>query len=259
MKSTALIFLILFTLKASAQGVTVMRSAPEPSPSAPASPSTSSPSEHNEMPEPAPDPATMSAEDKDEAALNALQSAREERARTIEQVTEIAPKEIFDPISELKKLGHSEISVDSLLDEKVIPIFERMLKESNLKAQDPEVLKATITKQFQGHPVGNLFQRFPKCLTIFVEILRDDKAMPGLLRIMTLKHHLKKYFYVWLGLFIFTWWLKRKIIPKDAPFLSRTLRSIMVSLCFMSLTFFVFYQMFHKELSPTVSIIMREI
>lgn len=256
MKLALVLIVIFLPLSLWAQGgevIVIRNSQPQNAPAT--SPESASPSQEN----PKEVNYELSPDQVDETFVDSAQEFREERAKEVEKITEIAPQEIFDPVAELKALGHDSIDSRTMLDERTIPIFVRMFKESNLDKQDPATIKAMLHKQFANQPIGALFKRCEKCTNIFVDVLRDKEALPGLLRIITLKKHLKKYFYVWVGLFLFFFWLRGKLISRHLPFFTKVFRSLSLSLMFSCLTLYVFHKMFEKETSPTVAIIGRHL
>lgn len=191
----------------------------------------------------------------DEALIDEIEQQRRVRAKHFEEIGTIVPEEMFDPLAELKKLGHEEISPDIFLDEKVIPIFTRVFKENHLKDMPREQVRATILEKFQNHPLEKFFKRFPKVLEIFVDLLRDPEAFPSLLQIFARKEDLKKYGYILFGIMIFLFFAKRKFIPKTLPFYKRISLSILVSICFMIFTFGFFYYTFKAETGPALKVI----
>ena len=106
----------------------------------------------------------------------------------------------------------------------------------------------------EGQPLGKLFKRFPKLLDICVDIVRDAEALPAFVGILGKKERLKKYFYVWLGLFILSFLIKRYIFPKKWSWAKRLFAGSFMSLLFLSISLSVFYQLFDKELSPILSV-----
>ncbi len=193
--------------------------------------------------------------DSDEAMLNELEQQRKDRAKKFEEIGAIVPDEVFDPVAELKKLGHENISPEIFLDEKVIPIFTRVFKENHLKNQPRDLVRETVLQKFQGHPLEKFFKRFPKVLEIFVDLLRDPDAFPSMLQILKRKNDLKRYGYIILAMMIALFFLKRKFIPKTIPFYKRIPLSLLVSLIFMIFSMGFFYYTFQAEAGPTVKVI----
>lgn len=197
--------------------------------------------------------------DEDEELLNELDEQRRSRAEQFEQIGAIVPGEdgeVFDPMAELKKLGHDKIDLNTFLDAKVIPIFTRMLQESNIRNIPKEDVRKTVFESFKGQPLEKVFEHCPRCLDIFVDVIRDEKAMPSLLQIFHRKPDLKKFGLIWLGVLIAVFFLKRKIFPKTMPFYKKIPASILMSLFFTVVSFFIFYQMFKAETEPTLRIVL---
>lgn len=197
--------------------------------------------------------------DSDEALINELEQQRIDRAKKYEEIGTIVPDEMFDPMAELKKLGHENITPEIFLDEKVIPIFTRVFKENHLKDLPRDQVRATIMEKFQGHPLERFFKRFPRVLEVFVDLLRDPDAFPSLLQIFKRKQDLKNYGLILLGVMIALFFFKRKFIPKTIPFYKRIPLSILVSLGFLIFSFGFFYYTFKAETGPAVKVILSHI
>lgn len=191
----------------------------------------------------------------DEALVDELEKQRSDRAKKFQEIGTIVPDEMFDPVAELKKLGHDNITPDIFLDEKVIPIFTRVFKENHLKNLPRDEVRATVLEKFKGHPLERFFKRFPKVLEVFVDLLRDQDAFPSLLQIFKRKNDLKKYGYILLVMMIALFFLKRKFLPKTIPFYKRIPLSMLVSLGFLIFSLGYFYYTFRSETGPTVKVI----
>lgn len=175
------------------------------------------------------------------------------------EMDHLVAEPVFDPMKELNTLGHTELTVQTLLDERTIPIFTKMLKESNLKDQPPSVIKEMVMMKFKGNPIGKVFSHCEKCLNIFVEVLRDKQALPAIIAVFARKKDLKKYGMIWLGLLIFFFFIKHWLIPSEWRFYQRLPLSMAFSLGFTVLSFFIFYSMFKKEVGPTVDVLWRNL
>lgn len=227
-------FLLLTSLSVFGQGSVEIYQAPEPKPQ-------------------------ETIETSDDELIDELEGQRAERAQKFQEIGAIVPDEVFDPIAELKKLGHEEISPDIFLDEKVIPIFTRVFKENHLKDLPRAEVRATILEKFQGQPLEKFFRRFPVVLEIFTDLLRDPEAFPSLLQIFKRKADLKRYGLILLGIMIFLFFFKRKFIPKSLPFYKRIPLSLLVSLGFMIFSFGFFYLNFRREVGPAVAVISKHL
>lgn len=196
-------------------------------------------------------------EDETLRQLEAEQKARMEKMKMIQQSTEaMKPK---NPVEELKKLGHSQLNAAALLDEKVVAYLQQTLKEGGMSKVPPEQVRKMLQEKMKGHFMESVVQQFPKLLDIFVDVLRDKDAMPGLLNIFKRKDDLKTYGYLWLAIFVFGMWFKGRIIKPKWPFLRRFKYSSIVSLVLTSSTIYLFYSMFNQELSPTLAIVGKHL
>lgn len=168
-------------------------------------------------------------------------------------------EEVFDPAKELQSLGYQEINVKALADPRVREIVLRSLKDSDIRTKPREEVKATILASLKGHPLEKFLTSNPKVLEIFIDILRDEKALPGLLHILKREKDLKLYFWMWLAFFISSFWFKKMFVGMYWPWYKKIPASILFSLSMTIISFSVFYLMFTDEMHPTVTIVWRRL
>lgn len=201
-------------------------------------------------------------DNEDDQMIEGLEEDRKkstEAAVKLDETKNQMTEAVFNAPEELKKLGHETISGASLMDEKVVMVLKKMLEQNAMsKASDAEV-KAMIMEKAKGSAIEKFLVDHPKVTNMFVEILKDSKAMPSLVGVFLRKDDLKVYGLIWLGLMIFAWLFKKTLYKKNKKWTSgqRMLVSLLVSIgiTFTSLT--IFYNMFHDEISPTAKIIVK--
>lgn len=160
----------------------------------------------------------------------------------------------FDAFSELKKIGHHDLTVMSFTDERVIKILQRVLEDNPLKKAPREEVRQMIRLKVKGHILEGILNR-PRVLETLVEIMKHPVALSRLLGIFLRKEELKTYMYIWLGILIFGSLIKRIYVTSRWEGLERFIISFGISLMLTFASLTVFYQMFYHELSPTVEII----
>jgi len=196
-------------------------------------------------------------ENADIAELEALRAAQQKKIKLVEAAAEPLAKPLRNPFEEMKKLGYEQITAAALLDERILAILQTTLKERPVASMSRDKVRALIIKRSTGSKSGNLFEKFPKLLDFAVDFVRDEKAIPGLLGILTRKEDLKSYGYIWLVIFIFGLFVKSRVIKPKWAFKKRLLYSISFSLVLSSASLYIFYSLFSEELSPTLSLIFR--
>lgn len=162
----------------------------------------------------------------------------------------------FDPIFELHKLGHSELSAKSLLDERVVVILQKLFRNNELQKQSPEFISQLILDKAKGKPFEWILKDHPKVLSAIVDVIRDQEALASLIGIFLRKGDLKTYFFIWIGLMILGHLIKRFAFSEDWGKGKRFIMSFLLSLTLTVTSLTVFYNMFDRELSPTAKILI---
>lgn len=187
----------------------------------------------------------------DVAELEAIRAAQQKKIQMVEASVEPLAKPLLNPIEEMKKLGYEQVSAAALWDDRVLEILQRTLKERPASSLSEEQLRALILES----KVGSVLAKFPRVLNFAVNFVRDEKALPGLLGILSRKDDLKSYGYIWLVIFIFGLFIKSRVIKPKWAFKKRFIYSISFSLFLSSASLFIFYSLFSEELKPTLSLI----
>lgn len=181
----------------------------------------------------------------------------EEEIITEEEIVEAVPAPV-NPLQKIQDLGYKELDFKALQDKEVIKILREMLKDSPLAKMPKEDLKELILSQSKGKFFHSYLERSPKVMKTIVEILQDSEAMPALLGILLKKKELEIFFYLWIGLIISTWvvkrfWLKRK---KKWSKGKRFMVSLMISFASGVVSLGAFYYLFNDEVMPVTKIIV---
>jgi hypothetical protein len=196
-------------------------------------------------------------EDADVAELEAIREAQQKKIKMVEAAAEPLAKPLRNPLEEMKKLGYEQITAAALLDDKVLAILQRTLKERPVATLPIEKVKVMILENSKGSILADLFERFPRTLNFVVDFVRDEKALPGLLDILLRKDDLKSYGYIWLVIFIFGLYVKSRVIKPKWVFKKRFLYSLSFSLVLSSISLYLFYSLFSEEITPSLSVLVR--
>ena len=198
----------------------------------------------------------------EDAAVNELQQIREtqiKKAQAIETATKPLAAPALNPLEEIQKLGHKQRTAAVLLDDKVLAIIQKTLKEGVMRNRPAEEIRALIQEKAKGSFLEGVIRRFPKILDIFVGVMKDEKALPGLIGILIRRDDLKTYGYICLGLFLFGMFVKHRIIKPKWKFFKRFRYSVTVSLIISAITCTLFYNFFKDEISPTLAVISKNL
>ena len=199
------------------------------------------------------------AQEDDEKLLEDLEAERKQQLEAHAKIAETQNKltnKIVDLPGELSKLGYKTIDTAALMDEKVIELMRKALKQNPLQKSTPEEVRATILKQAEGSFIHGYLSESPKLMNALVDVLRDEKALPSAMGIFLRKDDLKIYFFIWLGFMILAWLFKKIFFNQKWPKHKRKILGILVSISFSLISVTTFYHMFYDELSPAGKILI---
>ncbi|MES2527029.1 MAG: hypothetical protein V4598_08070 [Bdellovibrionota bacterium] len=197
----------------------------------------------------------------DEAVLDELEKAREDRQKSLEQVSKVADatEKAFDPITELKKLGYDSFTPASLMNKDAVALLERTLKEARMHTIPPELLKEKVHEAFKGHPIEGYLKNNPKAVDFIVDVMRDEKAVVSGLHIMKDKDRLKTYLYVWIVIMFFAYFTRKLFVSKYWNKWLRGIASFAFSVTISVISLSAFCLIFEEEMKPLLTIIKRYI
>lgn len=182
-----------------------------------------------------------------------------EAALKIEEARQNTTEVVATIPDELKKLGVETINAAALMDERVVKVLIKMMKESGQRKSSPELVRSMILEKAKGSGAERFLRRNPRVLNCLVDIIRDEKAMSSAIGLFLRKGDLKLYFFIWIGFLVLGWILKKIIINEEWDRSKRIFAGIAVSLLMSAISVYTFYKIFESELSPAVAIISRHI
>ncbi|MFP5384708.1 MAG: hypothetical protein ACLGHN_01425 [Bacteriovoracia bacterium] len=201
-------------------------------------------------------------QEEDEKFLEELEAERRKQTEVaveINKVHEGLKEKVFNFPEEMRKLGHEELNMAALADDKVLDLFQKALKENQLRSLPREKVVEHILNKSAGTPAYSLFKKNPKFLNIAVDFLRDEKALPAAIIMLKRRDDLKLYFAIWIGLMILSWLFKKAFFnPNWGKFRSMVM-GLFVTIIFSGISLGTFYKMFYEELSPMMAIILRNL
>jgi hypothetical protein len=201
-----------------------------------------------------PPPAPVSEEDSDVREIENARQKNLEKMKLVETATKPLEAPMLNPIEEIQKLGHKQLDAAALMDDKVLAIMQKVLKEGLLSKLPAEEVRKMILDKAKGSQLEGILTSYPKLLDFCVELMRDKDALSGLMGILMRKNDLKTYGYIWLAIFLFGLFIKYRIIKPKWPFFKRFRYSMSVNIVLSLISLYVFYSFFSKELAPTLSI-----
>jgi hypothetical protein len=193
-------------------------------------------------------------------AVDELEKNRQkqmESYKKIDKAVEHLKDPILNPYEEIKKLGHKQIDAAALLDKRVIVILQKTFKDGLLTYVPEKEVRAMVLVKANGTFLESLFAKFPKLIDLSVDLLRDKHAFHGLLGILLRKEDLKTYGYMWLAIFIFGLFVKRRLVKPKWKFMKRFSWNMSINLILSSISLFLFYEFFYVEITPTLNVIFK--
>lgn len=162
---------------------------------------------------------------------------------------------VFDAATELQKLGYESINAKALTDKRVIELIKRMLEESTIDQVPGEVVKGLINEKLKDSFLGNFLKSNPRLFDLLVDLMRDKRALMGLVDILLKREDLKSYLHFWIAFLIAAWLLKKALFKKAWGPWKTFGMGLLVSFVITSVSVTIFYNTFKKELTPALEII----
>lgn len=155
--------------------------------------------------------------------------------------------------------GESVAIQDSYLSGMMTGQMKKFLGE--FLAQNPFAMipkretKSLVLARLQGLPFGKILEDNPKLLDMFVDILRDNKALPNLLGLVNKPDKVKKFGFIALGVFIVVFLLN--LLNSKGNIFRRILRKLAIGLLAFAFNTGAFYFIFREELTPLLNIVFK--
>lgn len=200
------------------------------------------------------------AQEDDEKLLKELERDRKtqtESAVQLDQGRQEIIEKTYNIAEELQKIGHDSLSAAALMDERVVEIVQKGLKQNHLNEMDHKEIKEFLRERAQGGVAERVFNLFPRTLNIAAGIMGDKDALPALLGMLRRQEDLKRYAIITVCLFVIGFVLKKFFIKKKWGVIKRFFYSACISLSMMVISTRYFYYLFKYELTPTIRVVQK--
>ena len=169
------------------------------------------------------------------------------------------PGEVLEDVPETSEqdpsIGGKDDGLFDRMLKKMRSRFSQQLKKNPLRFMTAKEVETLILERTQGNIVGDYLKNSPRAMYFIVNFMRDEFALPQMMQILDKEKELKRYSYFVIGNIIFFFLLGWYYDKTSNTGLLRTIfRKIFLGLLSTSISFAVFYVMFHKEVQPTVGI-----
>lgn len=196
----------------------------------------------------------------DDQLLEKLEADRRKQTETavkLNQVSEKVQTSVLSAPEQLKKLGYETVTPGAFLDKNVVKLVQKMMADSTLKNASHQEVRNLVLDKAKGKPIEKFLSESPRVMNLIVDILRDPKALSSLVGLFLRRDDLKMYFFIWLGLMISAWAIKKYLFSKSWSGGKRFMMGLLVSLSATAISLSAFYNIFHAELSPTAEIVVK--
>jgi hypothetical protein len=163
-------------------------------------------------------------------------------------------KDLMDIQAELQA---GKTSMDLLQDPKLRKKLIAAYQNNPMSLMPIEMLHEAVGSQVKKTQIGFVFERFPKLLNFLVNFMHHPKALGQAVKILDRTDDLKFCGYVSIVLFIFTFFLRKKLITEDTKFFNKIFIKLVMSVGFMAASMGYLYISFQEELSPAVDVFKK--
>jgi hypothetical protein len=154
-----------------------------------------------------------------------------------------------------KAEGLKESFVTNMMTGVMKQAIDQFLKENPFSKMERQEVKSMIELKTNGLPVATLFKNHPKILDIFVDWIRDDKALPKIIGIVNKPDEVKVYGFIVMGIFILSFILN--LANSKGGLGKRILKKLMIFVGAFAINIGTFFFLFKEEMKPTLDIIFR--
>jgi hypothetical protein len=192
--------------------------------------------------------------------IQELTEIREANQELVQKINPESSEKLVNPnlhpLIQIQQLGYQEITYEALKDTRVQNILDKALRDGLIANIPANTIHKLIMDKVSGTPAATLLNKYPGFLNKFIEILRHKEALPDLLKILSKKEELKKYFIIWIIILIITIWLRGRLLSTRAKwnFIQRVLLRLSINLLSISSSIMAFYFIFENELASTLKL-----
>ncbi len=205
-------------------------------------------------------------EEYDEAKLNQVLSDFNEKAQRPE--ADITDEELNQ--EEMKEFDQfaNEVKVEEVRDEKAknkksktpINLEGKKLSETLPYLLEPfdelndQELRQVIMDKFNGGSIGGALETYPFLLELSVKLVRDKKALVGLVKISEQPSKVQKLLLFLIGTLVLGHIIKKALFREDRPFATALFYSFLRIVFMNGLRLYIIYSFFSEELGPALKI-----
>lgn len=133
-------------------------------------------------------------------------------------------------------------------------VAEFLRKNPFSEVPAPE-LRALVSARLNGIPFGKMLDNNPKLMDMFVELLRDKKAIPSLLSLINKPEKVKQFGIFALAVFVMVFILN--LFNSKGNIFKRILIKMSIGLTAFTCNLVAIYVIFGEEIQPTLNIVLK--
>jgi hypothetical protein len=188
----------------------------------------------------------------DEAVIDEIQAGRKARQENLETI-----QKVVGPVE--KDEATAQFKPSDLFNDEALLRMEKLLKDAKLSRFPPDEVRENILKAFRGNPLEGYLRTSPKLQDFIVDLVRDDRALVSMVKILRDKQRLKIYLYWWIGIMFASYYTRKLFISKFWKGSFRTFASLLFSLTITTITLSTFCLIFDQEMKPIITLIKKHL
>ena len=171
----------------------------------------------------------------------------------IEQDIAEGPEDFNEPEPSNVKIQDSFLT--KIMNKGAKEYVRRFLSQNPFSNMSRSELRSLVLARLEGQPFGNFLKERPKFLDMFVDILRDRKALPSLIGMINKPEKVKKYGIVLICVIVSVFFLN--LMNSKGNIFRRILVKMSIGIAAFAANVISFYVIFKDEVTPTLDIILK--
>lgn len=161
----------------------------------------------------------------------------------------------FGNAKEEQKPALKESFVSGMMTGVMKQAVNQFLKENPFSKMDRQEVKSMIEVKTSGLPVSKIFKKNPKLLDMFVDWIRDEKALPKVIGIVNKPDEVKTYSIIVIVIFIISFMLN--VMNSEGNLFKRILKKMAIFSGAFIINIGAFLFIFQDELKPSLDIVFK--
>lgn len=166
----------------------------------------------------------------------------------------ISPEE-FGNGKDKAKPALQESFVSGMMTGVMKQAINKFLKENPFSKMKRDEVKSMLELKTQGLPIAKLLKKNPKILDMFVDWIRDTKALPRIIGIVNKPGKVKTYGIIVAVIFVLSFMLN--LANSKGNLVKRILKKMGIFLGAFIINISAFFYLFQKDVRPSLDIVFK--